>query len=156
MTPATMLWTPAYRPPEDLPQTGQQSLFTITGLVRLHYLCARVTTVLGASASVLKFVYDPTMAGANTDLCAAAAMSALAAGNWFFCWGFFLAATPLKASTGGGSPQDASGFTPMRFNPVHLPAGAILLDASGVQTGQAEYYAGWQAVTPGSSLVVTP
>lgn len=154
MTPGTLLWTPAYRPAENLPQTGSQSLFTITGLVRVFFLVARVTTVLGASASVMKFVYNPTAAGASTDLCTAAAMSALAAGSWFYTTSFY-SGVALQASDGGGSPQNVT-RTSFVSLPPFLPAGILELNASGNQTGQAEYYTAWQAITPGSRLVVTP
>lgn len=154
MTPGTLLWTPAYRPPENLPQTGQQSLFTITGLVRIYYLMARVTTVLGASASVLKFVFDPATAAANTDLCGTAAMSALAAGRWMYITAGWVAATALQASDNGGAAISTTSSP--AISSLVVPAGELLLDCSGNQTGQCEYYTGWQAVTPGSSLVVTP
>lgn len=155
MTPGTLLWTPAYRPPENLPQTGSRSLFTITGLVRIWYLVARVTTVLGASASTLKFVFDPATAAANTDLCAAAAQSGLAAGNWFYPNQSFNPGIALLASDNGGAAISLASAQAPGASALPLPAGEILLTASGAQTGQAEFYVGWQAVDKGSALVVT-
>lgn len=157
MTPGAALWTPAYRPPEDLPQTALKSLFTITGVVRVWFLCARVTTVLGASASQLKYVFNPVSAAANTDLCTAAAMSGLAAGLWIFEAGAWLPTVAIQASDGAGSPQNLVGGGTVATNtPCVMPAGEICLNTTGNQTGQLEYYCGWQPATVGAKLVVTP
>lgn len=55
---------------------GTVSLFTITGgRVLLTSLVGRVTTAIGATASNLKLVYNPTAAGTSFDMCTAVAVT---------------------------------------------------------------------------------
>jgi hypothetical protein len=55
--------------------TGTTSLFTIAGgRVVVTSLIGRVTTAIGATASNLKLVYNPTAAGTSFDLCTATAI----------------------------------------------------------------------------------
>jgi hypothetical protein len=54
---------------------GTTSLFTITsGRVVVTSIIGRVTTAIGATASNLKLVYNPTAAGTSFDLCTATAI----------------------------------------------------------------------------------
>lgn len=52
------------------PQGVSAGIFTITGSVILLGLFGEVTTAIGAVANATKVLYNPTAAGASTDLCA--------------------------------------------------------------------------------------
>jgi hypothetical protein len=112
-----------------LPQTAQTDYFTISGgKVMVLGILGEVTTVMGATASNLKVVHNPTAAGvADTDLCAVAAT----------------ANDPVGTQYGiTGIPSDAlqkGGFVPLPQRPLILQPGTIALNASGSNTGQTKW-----------------
>lgn len=55
-------------------------LFTITGRVRVMQIVGEVTTVIQSQANAAKLVFNPTDAGADTDLCATLDINADAVG----------------------------------------------------------------------------
>lgn len=64
-------WQTAARATTTLPQTGTDSLFTITvGRILLVGLIGEVTTVIQTQANNTKLTFNPTATGASTDICA--------------------------------------------------------------------------------------
>ena len=64
-------WQTVARATAPLPQTGTDSLFTITvGRILLVGLIGEVTTVIQTQANNTKLTFNPTATGASTDICA--------------------------------------------------------------------------------------
>lgn len=83
-----------------LPQTVSAAIFTITGTVEVLQLVGEVTTVIGAVADLTKITYDPTAAGASTDLCTTTDIQSVAVG--YLCYFTGAIADPMQVSTGTG------------------------------------------------------
>lgn len=148
------LQTPVYRAPADL-VNGLDPLFTVSGGPVCAIVWGRVTTVLGASGSVVKLVADPTV-GTDSDLSAAAgfSMSGFAAGRWVGRWMLALAA--LAASPGNSADEVAAaavfGGLAQQFGAIIAP-GSISLNATAAQTGQMEWYCLYIPLVPGAFVV---
>lgn len=69
----------------SLPQTGNKTLFTISGECRIILIMGRVTTVIGGVANATKLTYVDTVTSTATDICATADINALAAGAFYIC-----------------------------------------------------------------------
>ena len=64
-------WQTVARATATLPQTGTDSLFTITvGRILLVGLIGEVTAVIQTQANNTKLTFNPTATGASTDICA--------------------------------------------------------------------------------------
>lgn len=149
--PSLQQWT--HRPAANLPQTTLGALFTVSGGPCFITVLGRVTTVLGASASVLRFVADPTL-GADSDLSLAAgtSFSGLAVGRWV---GFTFPSGAILISAGGSADEPAmtaSAPVTRALGTICAP-GSISLNATGNQTGQMEWWCGWIPMVPGARVV---
>lgn len=139
----------AHKSASDLPQSTQQSLFAIVGLVRFS-AWGRITTTLGASGgSTIKYLVTPTVGATSTSLAAAADLGAGAAGA------FVVPYHPVFAtalSSGMGAAMNSSGQKPAGYEPIYWWAadGTIKLECSGNQSGQMEHWCFWAPMTPGS------
>lgn len=146
----------AYKAPANLPQTALGALFTVSGGPVMAIIVGRVTTTLGASASLVKLVSDPTI-GSDSDLSVAAgfSMTGFVAGQWVG-----RANNPsqgLAASPGASAdePSVSAIFQtpfPVPFGQISAP-GSISLNATGNQTGQMEWWCGWIPLVPGARVV---
>lgn len=128
----------------NLPQTATGNLFTIGGGPVCGLVLGRVTTGLGASASVVRLINTPTL-GAASDLSLAAgtSLTGFVAGRWAWFAGPNAA---LQVSPGAAADEPAmvaAGGTPSAFGFILAP-GTIALVASGNQTGQMEWHFFWQ------------
>ena len=146
----------AYRAPATLPQTALGALFVVTGGPVLAVVLGRVTTVLGASASLVRFVADPTI-GADSDLSLAAgtSISGFAVGRWIW---HFSAASAVQVSPGASAtelPRTAAGGGPL-FTGALVAPGNISLDTTDNQTGEMEWFCYWQPLVPGAVVTAAP
>lgn len=99
----------------QLPQTTTGTIFTVTGRVLVKKLIGEVTTVLTATATNLRVVFDPTGADAATNLSADLAVTSDPVGTLYSIVG--VAATATKES----------GVTHMILPANNLPVEGIVL-----------------------------
>jgi len=129
-----------------LPQTGAESLFTITGGgVHVVSLIGEVTTVIETQINATKLVFNPTATGASTDLCATLDITADAVGTFYSLTG-----TAATAMTAGlqclvSSLQLAS--------PLYLEPGAIELDCGASNTGSVAWKLLYYPYDNGAAIV---
>lgn len=112
---------------------GTTSLFTITtGRIVLTSLIGRVTTAIGATASNLKLVYNPTAAGTSFDLCTATAIESDAVEQTYSIDGSVNTVGAVNVT--GTVGQNASAIF---SKPYILQAGAIEQNLSADPVGGA-------------------
>lgn len=147
----------AYRGPANLPQTALGALFTVSGGPIWAIVIGRVTTGLGASASLVKLVADPTL-GSDSDLSAAAgfSMTGFVAGRWVGRQ--MISGTALSASPGAAADEPSVQLTTVgsisgMIGEIVAP-GSISLNATGNQTGQMEWWCGWIPLISGNGTLV--
>lgn len=118
----------AERATANLPQTTTGNLFTITGgRILLTAIVGEVTTVIQTQLNNTKVVFDPTVTGANVDLCANLDITADAVGT-------------LYSITGTATDAMASGLgVASMATPWILQPGAIALTCSASNTGQVKW-----------------
>ena len=111
-----------------LPQSTVGNLFTVsTGRVLLTGIIGEVTTVIQTQANNTKIVFDPTVTGANVDLCAILDITADAIGT-------------LYSITGTVANAMLSGFAVQaQLTPIVLQPGAIALSCSASSTGSVKW-----------------
>lgn len=116
----------------NLPQTAEAAIFTIAGgRVWIVDIVGKVTTVVQTQADNTKLVYDPTAAGASTDLCAVLDITGAAVGTYFSITG-----TPATAMQSG-----VVGLTSNKLlaRPLLLETGSISLNCAASNTGQVSW-----------------
>lgn len=122
-------WQHVTRATATLPQTAASALFTITGgRIMLVAIIGEVTTVIQTQANNTKLVFNPTAAGASTDLCAVLSTTALAVGT-------------LLSITGTLATAMQSGvlMTLRQATPLILSEGTIDLDCAASNTGSVKW-----------------
>ena len=80
----------------QLPQTATGNIFTVSGRVLVKKLIGEVTTVLTATATTVKVVFDPTGADTAADLSAVLTVTSDPVGTLYSIVG--VAATAMKES----------------------------------------------------------
>lgn len=135
------------RPTGNLAQTGDLSLFTITGgKVRILGIYGEVTTVIQTQANATKLKHNPSGTGSDVDLCATLDITADAVRTIYSIVGVL--ATAMKSTTlGVVAPADnipAPGIV--------LDKGVIELDCAASNTGQVQWTVEWVPVDPGANL----
>lgn len=132
----------AQRALSTLPQTADQSLFTVTGKVELVQIIGEVTTVIETQANDTLLKINPTV-GADVDICAALDITAKAVGSLFTITGTF--ANALINTVSGGVPAQAS--------PVVLTAGVLELECAASNTGAIKWTVVYKAIDPGARMI---
>lgn len=138
-----------------LPQTTVQSLFTVSNGPAIVQVLGRVTTVLGASASVVRLIANPSSAGLDSNMSGLVSLSGFAAGRWVWPTGNAGDAMLVSPGTSADDVTQTSGgggTSPNNIGVV-VSEGDIRLDASDNQTGEMEWYALWIPLEKG--VVVT-
>lgn len=123
---------------------SKTGVFTVTGLVRLWVLAAKVTTVVQTQACNTKFTFTPT-GGSATDLCAVADITATAVGKCLWLDG--VKATALQISTDAGITIASGGHMP-----IIISAGTINLSCSATNTGTADVICAYEPLTDGAAV----
>ena len=122
-------WRRVSRATAALPQTTAETLVTITGgRVILANIIGEVTTVIQTQADNTKLVFNPTEAGASTDICAVLNITAKAVGTLFSITG--TVATAL---------QSGLWLTTTIGTPLILSEGTIELDCAASNTGSVQW-----------------
>lgn len=138
-----------HKPAADLPQSTQQSLFAIVGVVRFT-AWGRITTTLGTSGgSTVKYLITPTVGATDTNLSAAADLGTGAAGCFVIPYS---GGSATVLSSGMGAATSSAGYRPAAGDTMYWWAsdGTIKLECSGNQTGQMEHWCFWIPMTPDS------
>lgn len=132
-----------------LPQTATGSIFTVTGRVLVRRLIGEVTTVLTATATNVKVVFDPTGADAATDLSANLVVTSDPVGTLYSIVG--VAATATKESGVTHMILPANGLP---VEGIVLTTGVVALttDASNA-TGSVKWDLDYVALSSGATIV---
>ena len=125
----------AQRATGALAQTGDLSLFTVTGRVEVLQIIGEVTTVVQTQANNTLLKINPTV-GADVDICAALDISADAVGSLYTITGTF--ADALINTVSGAVPSQASG--------VVLTAGVLELECAASNTGSVKWTVQYRAI----------
>lgn len=128
-----------------LPQTADQTLFTVTGgNVEILTLIGEVTVVIETQANASLIKFNPTGTGADTDLCAALDITADAVGSMYSLTGTFADAM-----------LDGLWTSPTAQNlviPVILAPGVIEFECAASNTGEIQWFCVWRPIESGASL----
>lgn len=133
------------RPTGALAQTGDLSLFTVTGYIRAICLFGHVTTIIQNQANATLIKMNPTT-GADVDLCAALDIANHAAGSGYTVTGDFSDALQYEASA------CLEGETSLQ--PFILPPGVIELECAASNTGAVQWTLLYQKITSDAGVVV--
>jgi len=128
-----------------LPQTTAHALFTITGgNVEILGVAGEVTIVIGAVANATKLTYNPTAAGASTDLCTANNIISDAVGTMY-------------SMTGDTTQQLRDGIFLVQelAQPLIMGPGTIDLDCGGSTTGEVQWHIVYRKLEPAASLIAS-
>jgi hypothetical protein len=125
-----------------LPQTAQTPYFRVTGRVLITQLVGEVTVVLGATATNLSLVANPTV-GADVNLCAVVAIASDAVGTLYTITGTL--ADAMIATTSGAVVAQASS--------ILVANGTIDLKTSANDTGQTKWTLHYIPLDLGSTVV---
>lgn len=133
----------------QLPQTTTGNIYTITGRILVKRLIGEVTTVLTATATNLRVVFDPTGADAATNLSADLAVTSDPVGTLYSIVG--VAATATKES---GTTHMILPANNLPLEGIVLTAGVLALttDASNT-TGRVKWDLDYIALTSDSTVV---
>lgn len=119
------------RATENLPQSTDKALFTITGgRVLLMLILGEVTTVIQTQANNTKLKFNPTATGADQDLCAVLDITGDAVGEIYTISGTVTDAMRSDLLIGSGGLIAA---------PLVLSEGDIELDCAANNTGQVQW-----------------
>lgn len=113
---------------------GETSLFDISGDVAILDIWGVVGTIIQAAATDYKLVFDPTVAGADVDLCAVLDINADAVGTRYRLTGDISDAMIATLNM-----VESSGYD-MGKSPIHLSAGKIHANSSAARTGVIAWY----------------
>lgn len=123
-------WRRASRVTDDLPQTGAEALFNVTGgRVWVKLILGEVTTAIQNQANATKLVSNPTV-GTSGDISATLDIAADEVGTLYFPEGD---ATALIGANAG------TGFAANGINPFIVPVGSIDLDCAASNTGKVKW-----------------
>ena len=118
-----------------------KALFTITGRVLVRQIVGEVTTVIQSQANAAKLVYNPTAAGADTDLCATLDINADAEGLHYGITG-----TVADAMIEG--VQMVKG----QVAPLVLEAGSIGINTAASSTGAIKWTIWYVPLSDGAGI----
>jgi hypothetical protein len=121
----------------SLPQTASTGIFTITGDILLLGIFGEVTTVFQAQANLMKLVFNPTLAGASSDLSVSTASDV----------------TGLAVGTRLALPAAGTSVLVILAVPRSLGAGQIELSTSASSTGAAKWDLFYVPFNNGGSVV---
>lgn len=122
----------------DMANGVDYNIFTVTGGVMIHFMFGHVTTVIGATANLIRLDWTPTVAGAVVPLCLASASIAADAVNTLYVWSGALANQLVPGAAIGQSPTDEC---PWAGEAILLPDGIINVDnPTGANTGVIDWY----------------
>jgi len=124
-----------------LPQTAQTPYFTVSGRVLITRIVGEVTSDLGAVATNLKLIANPTV-GADVDLCTAVGVASDAAGTLYTITGTL--ADAMIATT--------SGAVQAQPDAVLVADGSIDLDADANDTGETKWAVHYIPLDNGASV----
>ncbi len=128
-----------------LPQTGDGTLFTITGgRVAIGLIVGEVTVVIETQANNTKLKFNPTATGADQDLCAVLSITADAVGELYTISGVVGDALRSDLLIGAGGLKAA---------PLILSEGLIELDCAASNTGEVKWDIWWIPLDEGALLV---
>jgi len=128
-----------------LPQTTDEAIFTITGgRVMVTSIIGEVTTVIETQANNTKLKFNPTAAGADTDLCAVLSITADAVGT-------------LYSITGDHSDAMKDGLLTLETDAllergIILSPGDIELDCAASNTGSVKWSLRFVPIDTGASI----
>jgi hypothetical protein len=132
-----------HRPTDDLPQTTQSALFTITGgPIFVYAIVGEVTTVIETATNNAQLVYNHA-SESDVDLCADLDITGDVVGT-------------LYAITGDFSDAMLSGVaveSDIIAQPFLLQEGSIELDCSASKTGQVQWTLFWSPVNDAGTYV---
>ena len=135
------------RATENLPQTGEGSLFTITiGRVLVNMLMGEVTTVIETQANATKLLLNPTAAGADQDLCATLDITADPVGEIYTPSGGVGDALRSDLLIGAGTLIGV---------PFILSEGDIRLSCAASNTGQVQWSIWYLPLDRGAVIAVS-
>ena len=129
------------------PTNSTIDLFTVTGRVKVIELFGRVTTVMSATATTIKPVFDATVTAAVTDLAAAVTVTSDVLGTLYSIVG--VAATAATESA-------AIYLLPAAKLPsegIILPAGKMQQTGTAANTGVIEWTCVYVPLSTGASVV---
>jgi hypothetical protein len=133
----------SFRPTDDLPQTTQSALFTITGgPIFVYGIVGEVTTVIETATNNAQLVYNHA-SESDVDLCADLDITGDVVGT-------------LYTITGDFSDALLSGVaveSDIIAQPFLLQAGTIDLDCSASNTGQVKWTLFWSPVNDAGTYV---
>jgi len=122
-------WQTVARATAALPQSGTDSLFTITvGRILLVGLIGEVTTVIQTQANNTKLTFNPTETGASTDICANLNITGDAVGTLYSITG-----------TVGDAMQEGMLMTTTYMTNLVLSEGTIDLTTAASNTGNVKW-----------------
>ena len=122
------------------------AIFTVSGgRIFLWSLFGNVTTVIGGTATSLLLRANPTT-GSDTDLCAAGVITSAPVGSLFAITGTTTDALTVVLATQGAI---RSSTTPLIIQPGTID----LIVSSGGTTGAVDWYAAFDPVDAGATLV---
>jgi hypothetical protein len=134
------------------PQTASTAIFTVAGgRVIITSLIGEVTTVQGATANSFNITFDPTGAGAVGDLCAATVCTSDAVGTFYTVSG--VQADLLGSQQAAGTEVPTHILAKVDGGGFLLPAGSMLLKASGNNTGATQWTLTYIPLDNGASVV---
>jgi len=134
-----------YRATDTLPAGTDEALFTITGgRVMVTSILGEVTTVIQTQANNTKLKFNPTAAGADTDLCAVLDISGDAVGT-------------LYSITGDFSDGMVAGLLCLETDallerPIVFSEGDIELDCAATNTGSISWMITYIPLDDGASI----
>jgi hypothetical protein len=129
-----------------LPQTAQETLFTVTGHVVVRQIIGIITVAIGAVANATKLLVNPDGVGADTDICAALDINAALVDGMFTITGTFANAMVLTANLPLAGKQATE---------IVCPPGVIKVACAGSDggTGRVKWECVYWPLEDGASVV---
>lgn len=133
-----------YRATDTLPQSTTESIFTVTGWVRLEEILGIVTTVIQTQANDTKLTANPTT-GTSVDMCAVLSITGKAAGSTLRITGTLTdAMVSNSAAEGAGIVQATAQI---------IAPGTIDLVCAASNTGSVAWITRYKPLTPGARII---
>lgn len=126
---------------ELLAQTGDKTIFTVTGRVVVHSIVGIVTVEVGAGANNSLIKINPTV-GADVDLCAVLDIDGSIVGTLFNITGTF--ANALQTTGSAAIIAQAARTV--------VAAGVIELECAASKAGNVKWVCRWEPLDAGSTL----
>jgi hypothetical protein len=144
-TPVSARIRRLHRPADDLPQTAQEALFTITGgPIFVYGIVGEVTTVIETQTNNAQLVFNHATES-DVDLCADLDITADVVGTLYTISGDFSDAML------SGVAVESDLIAP----PFLLQEGSIELDCSASNTGQVKWTLFWAPLDDAGTYVAT-